>query len=67
MTQKSLRFGSADNNKFFELYRSYECLQNTENANYKNSDARNAALNAFARELGIKEFGPKEIQQKIKL
>lgn len=44
MTQKSFKFGSADNIKFIELYRSYECLWNTENENYKNRDARNAAL-----------------------
>lgn len=66
MTQKSFKFGSADNIKFIELYRSYECLWNTENEHYKNRDARNTALNDFAKELDIKEFGPKEITAKIK-
>ncbi|XP_026318602.1 uncharacterized protein LOC113229273 [Hyposmocoma kahamanoa] len=66
MTQKSFKFGTADNIKFIELYRSYECLWNTEHEHYKNRDARNAALNAFAREFGSEEFGPKEISGKIK-
>ncbi|XP_072941222.1 uncharacterized protein [Epargyreus clarus] len=63
---RSYKFGTAENINFIELYRNYECLWNTENEYYKNRDARNAALNEFAEELGIEDFGPKEITAKIK-
>ncbi|XP_075970032.1 uncharacterized protein LOC142986619 [Anticarsia gemmatalis] len=66
MSQKVLKFGSADLIKFIEIYRSHDCLWDTENLNYKNRDARNAALAAFAQEFGVEGFGPKEITNKIK-
>ncbi|XP_075980741.1 uncharacterized protein LOC142979597 [Anticarsia gemmatalis] len=66
MSQKVLKFGSADLIKFIEIYRSHDCLWDTENLNYKNRDARNAALAAFAQEFGVEGFGPKEITNEIK-
>lgn len=66
MTQKVLKFGSADLIKFIEIYRNHECLWDTENETYRNRDARNAALAAFAQEFGVDGYGPKEITNKIK-
>lgn len=66
MSQTVLKFGSADLIKFIEIYRSHECLWDTENVNYKNRDARNAALAAFEQEFGVPGFGAKEITNKIK-
>lgn len=66
MSGKVLKFGSADLIKFIEIYRSHECLWDTENVNYKNRDARSAALVAFAQEFGVDGLGPKEITNKIK-
>ncbi|CAK1604544.1 unnamed protein product [Parnassius mnemosyne] len=66
MSQKVLKFGSADLIKFIEIYRSHECLWDTENVNYKNRDARSAALVAFSQEFGVDGLGPKEITSKIK-
>uniref|UniRef100_T1HE83 MADF domain-containing protein n=1 Tax=Rhodnius prolixus TaxID=13249 RepID=T1HE83_RHOPR len=64
MSQKLLKFGPADLLKFIETYRSHECLWYTENVNYKNRDARNAALAAFEKEFRVPGFGPKEIRTK---
>jgi len=62
----SIKFGSSEIIKFIEIYDSRECLWNTSNYNYKNRDMRNAALSFFDKELGIGEFGIKEITTKIK-
>uniref|UniRef100_T1IE57 MADF domain-containing protein n=1 Tax=Rhodnius prolixus TaxID=13249 RepID=T1IE57_RHOPR len=65
-SQKVLKFGSADLIKFIEIHRGHGCLWGTENVNFKNRDARNAALAAFEQEFGVPGFEPKEITNKIK-
>jgi hypothetical protein len=66
MSKNNFKFGSSEIIKLKEIYSGYECLWDTKNKNYKNREARDAALAAFSNEFGVEGFGPKEIMKKLK-
>lgn len=52
--------------KFVGLYKDCECLWNSNNANYRNKNQREAAFSKIANEMGIDGFGVQEAKQKVK-
>ncbi|XP_022911357.1 uncharacterized protein [Onthophagus taurus] len=52
--------------RFLELYRSEECLWNTNHVNYKTKDVRGQAVERIANRLNITGFGPAEVVHKFK-
>ncbi|KAJ0170011.1 hypothetical protein K1T71_014617 [Dendrolimus kikuchii] len=60
------KFESHQNMKLVKLYRSYECLWNTSDENYKNRHSRSKAMEDLVQNLNIPGFGVKDLTMKIK-
>lgn len=54
------------NIKFVKLYRQHECLWDQCNGMYTNKFVRQSALIDIASKMNLEEFGPSEVNRKIK-
>ncbi|CAH1108231.1 unnamed protein product [Psylliodes chrysocephalus] len=62
----SLKWTEDTTVKFVKLYRDEECLWNLQLLIYRNKQAREAAIKKIVDAMGIEDFGPTEVKNKIK-
>lgn len=65
-SRRALKLNEQETLRFVELYKNESLLYDTTTTDYRSRDARYAAVQRIAKELGVNGFGPEEVIKKFK-